>query len=258
MATDIAFAVAALGALGSRVPPSLKIFLLALAIVDDLGAVAVIALFYTEAVSPPALAAAAAGLGLVVWLLRAGVRNPPLYGLLAVVVWLATLVSGVHATVAGVLLGLLVPAHAREGGSPAERLIHRLHPWVAFGVMPVFALANAGIAFEASTLGDPLGLRVALGVTAGLLLGKPIGIAGFALLAARLGLARLPAGAGVGALLGVGLLGGIGFTMALFITTLAFGDSTLAAAAKVGVLAASVLACLGGVALLARTLPRGR
>jgi NhaA family Na+:H+ antiporter len=256
MATDIAFAVAALAVLGSRVPPALKIFLLALAIVDDLGAVTVIAVFYTEALSPLALAAAAAGLGLVVLLLRAGMRSAPLFLLLGAGIWLATLFSGVHATVAGVLLGLLVPARAEDGGqSPSQRLTHALHPWVAFGVMPVFALANAGVALDAATLGDPAGLRVALGVAVGLLLGKPIGITVFALLAARLGVARLPDGVGASALFGVGLLGGIGFTMALFIGALAFGDTPLGAAAKVGVLVASALACLGGVAWLARALP---
>ena len=157
---------------------------------------------------------------------------------------------------AGVLLGLLVPAQAESGPTPSQRLTHALHPWVAFGVMPVFALANAGVALDASTLGEPAGLRVALGVVAGLLLGKPVGIALFALLAARLGLARLPDGIGASALFGVGLLGGIGFTMALFITALAFGETPLASASKVGVLGASVLACLGGIALLARVLPK--
>jgi NhaA family Na+:H+ antiporter len=144
---------------------------------------------------------------------------------------------------------------ALEAQSPLENLIHRLHPLVAFFVMPVFALANAGVTLDASTLGDPAGRGVALAVAAGLLLGKPLGIALFALAAVRLGLAALPAGASARALLGVGLLGGIGFTMALFITALAFGETPLASAAKVGVLAASLLACVGGLWLLARALP---
>jgi NhaA family Na+:H+ antiporter len=134
--------------------------------------------------------------------------------------------------------------------------MHRLHPWVAFGVMPIFALANAGVALDASTLGDPAGMRVALAVALGLLIGKPIGIALFALVAVRLGLAALPASVGIGTLVGVGLLGGIGFTMALFVTELAFGEDPLASAAKIGTLSASVLACLGGLAVLSRTLPR--
>jgi NhaA family Na+:H+ antiporter len=298
MATDIAFAVAALAVLGPRVPPGLKIFLLALAIVDDLGAVTVIAVFYTDEVRLTALFAAVAGLGLVYAIRVAGVRAYGPYFVVGAGVWLATLGSGIHATVAGVMLGLMTPVHALglretlvtrlresveealarvgdgshearpepvlervralslEAQSPLEFLTHRLHPWVAFGVMPVFALANAGVTLDAGTLGEPPGTRVALAVALGLLLGKPLGIAAFAFVAARLGLAALPAGVGFGALFGAGLLGGIGFTMALFITALAFGEGPLAGAAKVGVLGASVVACLAGLAVLARVLPR--
>jgi Na+:H+ antiporter, NhaA family len=298
MATDIAFAVAALAVLGPRVPTGLKVFLLALAIVDDLGAVTVIAVFYTDEVRLGALFAAVAGLGLV-WAIRAaGVRAYGPYFVVGGAVWLATLSSGIHATVAGVMLGLMTPVQALasretlvarlrdnveealarvvdgshearpepvlervralslEAQSPLEFLTHRLHPWVAFGVMPVFALANAGVTIDAGMLEDPAGTRVALAVALGLLVGKPIGIAAFALAAVRLRLAALPPGVGAGALLGAGLLGGIGFTMALFITALAFGEGPLSAAAKVGVLGASVLACLGGLAVLARVLPR--
>jgi NhaA family Na+:H+ antiporter len=299
MATDIAFAVAALALLGHRVPPGLKVFLLALAIVDDLGAVTVIAIFYTDEIRLTALFAAAVGLGLVYLAQRAGVRTYAPYFVLGAGVWFATLSSGVHATVAGVLLGLLTPVHAllerktlierlreraeqalnringvgsyahppdrllqevrqlsREAQSPLEYLTHQLHPWVAFFVMPVFALANAGVALDASTLGMAEERAVALSVACGLILGKPLGIALFALAAVRLRLAALPAGVTPGALLGAGLLGGIGFTMALFITALAFGESSLAAAAKVGVLTASVFACGCGIALLAWVLPR--
>jgi NhaA family Na+:H+ antiporter len=300
MATDIAFAVAALAILGNRVSPGLKIFLLALAIVDDLGAVTVIALFYTDEIRVSALAAAVLGLGLIYGIRLAGVRAYSPYFVIGSGVWLATFASGIHATVAGVMLGLLTPVHplgeretlvarlresaedalgrigsggahappepllqrvhdlSREAQSPLEYLTHRLHPWVAFVVMPVFALANAGVALDASVLGDPAGLRVALAVALGLVIGKPIGIALFALAAVRLGLATLPAGVGASALFGVGLLGGIGFTMALFIATLAFGEDPLAAAAKAGILAASVLACLGGLAVLSRVLPRAQ
>jgi Na+:H+ antiporter, NhaA family len=298
MATDIAFAVAALAVLGPRVPPGLKVFLLALAIVDDLGAVTVIAVFYTDEVRVGALLGAVAGLGLVWGIRAAGVRAYGPYFLVGAGVWLATLGSGVHATVAGVMLALLTPVHALgpretlvmrlrenveealarvgarghearpepvlervralslEAQSPLEYLTHRLHPWVAFGVMPIFALANAGVTIDGRTLGDPVGLRVTLAVALGLLVGKPLGIAVFAWLAARLGLAALPAGVGFGALVGAGFLGGIGFTMALFITALAFGEGPLATASKAGILVASVLACLGGLALLARVLPR--
>jgi len=300
MATDIAFAVAALAILGPRVPPGLKVFLLALAIVDDLGAVTVIAIFYTDEIRLAALAAALLGFGLVWGTRLAGVRSYAPYFVVGAGVWLATLGSGVHATVAGVMLGLLTPVHAlverrsliervreraeealvrieqatahgdappelllqevrtlsREAQSPLEYLTHRLHPWVAFGVMPVFALANAGVPLDASTLGPVEGRGVALAVAVGLLLGKPIGITLFALAAVRLGLAVLPRGVTAGGILGAGLLGGIGFTMALFITALAFGEGPLAGAAKVGVLSASVLACFAGLAVLARALPR--
>jgi NhaA family Na+:H+ antiporter len=296
MATDIAFAVAALAILGPRVPPGLKVFLLALAIVDDLGAVTVIAIFYTDQVRVSALLAALLGLGVVYAIRLAGVRAYAPYFAAGAAVWLATLGSGIHATVAGVMLGLLTPVHALgtretlatrlresveealqrigsgdahgrpepllqrvrdlslEAQSPLEYLTHRLHPWVAFGVMPVFALANAGVTLDAATLGDPAARWTALAVALGLLIGKPIGITLFAIAAVRLGVAALPAGVGTGALVGAGLLGGIGFTMALFIGALAFGEGPLASAAKVGILAASVLACAGGLLVLSRVL----
>ncbi|MEN8160355.1 MAG: Na+/H+ antiporter NhaA [Myxococcota bacterium] len=297
MATDIAFAVAALAVLGRRVPPGLKIFLLALAIVDDLGAVTVIAVFYTDEIRLTALAAAGLGLGLVYLTRAAGVRAYAPYFVIGGVVWLATLGSGVHATVAGVLLGLLTPVHAppeqltliarlreqaeealgrladgsnahppehllqqvrslsREAQSPLEYLEQKLHPWVAFVVMPIFALANAGVPFEASTLGNDPGGAVAMAVAAGLLIGKPLGIAAFALGAVKLGVASLPGRVTAGGVVGAGFLGGIGFTMALFITALVFGAGPLGAAAKVGVLCASVLACLGGLLVLYLVLP---
>jgi NhaA family Na+:H+ antiporter len=262
MATDIAFAVAALAVFGRRVPPSLKVFLLALAIVDDLGAVTVIAVFYTAALSPLALGAAAALLALVAGLQRAGVRSYFPFLVVGIGVWIATLVSGVHATVAGVLLGLLTPTRVELPGSggwfsPIEQLTRVLHPWSAFLVMPVFALANAGLVLEAGALDDPVSRRVTLAVALGLLVGKPLGITLFSWLAVRTRLAALPAGVGWGALLGAGILGGIGFTMALFITALAFPDEALAAASKLGVIAASVLAAVLGILCLARWLPRG-
>jgi NhaA family Na+:H+ antiporter len=262
MATDIAFAVAALAVFGKRVPAGLKVFLLALAIVDDLGAVIVIALFYAGQLSAASLAAAGLLLALVVVVQRRGVTAYPAYFLLGGGVWAATLASGVHATVAGVLLGLLTPTRVEESGSraafsPIEQLTNALHPWSAYGVMPIFALANAGLVLEASALRDPLSLRVTLAVALGLLVGKPIGITLFSWLAVRAGLAALPAGVGWGALLGAGALGGIGFTMALFITSLAFADPALASASKLGVMAASVLAAVLGIACLTRFLPRG-
>ena len=258
MATDIAFAVAALGVFGARVPSGLKVFLLALAIADDIGAVAVIALFYTAELTPLGLVVALGGLATCVLLARAGVRSYGVYLLVGAVVWYATLQSGVHATIGGVLLGLLTPARPDEGEehSPIDDLVHRLHPWVAFVIMPVFALCNAGVALDASSLGDAQAQRVAAGVALGLLLGKPVGITLVSWLAVRLGVAELPRGVGWFQIVAAGLLAGIGFTVALFIAALAFDDASLVAAAKVGILAASLLATLGGAALLARVLPR--
>jgi NhaA family Na+:H+ antiporter len=262
MATDIAFAVAALAVFGKRVPSGLKVFLLALAIVDDLGAVSVIAVFYTHGISFRALACAGSGLALAFGLRHAGVRSYSVYWILGIGVWFATLQSGVHATVAGVMLGLCAPTRMvdPETGaeySPIAQLTHALHRWSAFGVLPIFALASAGVALDARALGDPLASRVTLGVALGLLLGKPLGIALFAWLAVKARLAVLPPGVGWGAVFGAGVLGGIGFTMALFITALAFEDPALAAASKVGVLGASVTAAALGMACLARALPRG-
>jgi NhaA family Na+:H+ antiporter len=193
---------------------------------------------------------------------RSGVKAYPAYFLLGGVVWLATLESGVHATVAGVLLGLLTPTRVEGGAdgnpySPIEQLTRRLHPWSAFGVLPIFALANAGLVLDASALGDPLAQRVTLAVGLGLLVGKPLGITLFAWLAVRAGLAALPSGVVWGSVAGAGMLGGIGFTMALFITALAFPDPALAAASKLGVMVASVLAAVLGIVCLARSLPRG-
>ena len=260
MATDIAFAVAALAVFGSRVPPGLKIFLLALAIVDDLGAVIVIAVFYAGQLSLASLAAAGFLLAVVLVVQRSGVTAYPAYFLLGGVVWIATLASGVHATVAGVLIGLLTPTRVEAAGSrpafsPIDQLTDALHPWTAFAVMPIFALANAGLVLDTRALGDPLAQRVTLAVALGLLVGKPLGITLLSWLAVRAGLAALPAGVGWGAVLGAGMLGGIGFTMALFITALAFPDPALAAASKLGVIVASVLAAALGIACLARWLP---
>jgi NhaA family Na+:H+ antiporter len=262
MATDIAFAVAALAVFGKRVASGLKVFLLALAIVDDLGAVSVIAVFYSHGISLVALACAGGGLALAFGLRRAGVRSYAVYAFVGIGVWFATLQSGVHATFAGVLLGLCAPSRMidPETGaeySPIAQLTHALHPWSAFGVLPIFALASAGVALDARVLADPLASRVTLGVALGLLLGKPLGIALFAWLGVKARLAVLPPGVGWGAVFGAGVLGGIGFTMALFITTLAFDAPAFVAASKVGVLGASVAATGLGMACLSRALPRG-
>ena len=258
MATDIAFAVAALGVFGARVPTGLKIFLLALAIADDIGAVAVIAIFYTAELTPLGLIVAVGGLLACVLLARSGVRSYGVYLLVGTVVWYATLKSGVHATIGGVLLGLLTPARPAEGAAkaPVDDLVHRLHPWVAYVIMPVFALCNAGVALDASSFGEPEARRVAVAVALGLLIGKPVGITIFAWLAVRVRVAELPSGVDWFQIVAAGLLAGIGFTVALFIAALAFTDPTLVAGAKIGILGASLLATLGGGALLSRALPR--
>lgn len=258
MATDIAFAVAALGIFGARVPPGLAVFLLALAIVDDIGAVLVIALFYSSQLALPWIAAAIAGLALCAACERGGVRSYAVYVAIGALVWYATWQSGVHPTIAGVALGLLTPARPLAGRerSPIDELEHRLHGWVALGILPLFALCNAGVTLDPASLGDPLAQRVAFGVALGLLVGKPVGITAVAWIAVRLGAASLPRGVSWSQVAGVGLLAGIGFTVALFIAALAFEDAALVAGAKIGILVASALATLLGVAILAMRLPR--
>lgn len=294
MATDIAFAIGVLTLLGKRVPVGLKIFLLALAIADDIGAILVIALFYANNVSSAWLGLAALGVAVVWAMSRVGVRSVVLYGLAGAGIWLAMFYSGIHPTIAGVVLGLMTPARAwierlslvevmldavdrldgevdrthahgrsrlvgdltrvaRETLSPLERLEILLHPWVAFGIMPIFALANAGVALQpqAATHG------VALSVAAALLIGKPLGIFAFSWLAVRLGLAQLPAGVTWKTVLGAGCLGGIGFTMSLFIANLAL-EGTLLDAGKIGTLAASAVSAAVGLIWLYLFLPAAR
>ena len=294
MATDIAFALGVLALLGDRFPPALRIFLSALAIADDLGAVLVIALFYTASVSWVALAVAAALLLLSLGANAVGVRAAWAYAVIGVALWAAVLLSGVHATVAGVLLAMTIPsrtvinedvllrgaraalkdfddacypdtvmlsnrAHqealrrlevlSEKALPPLARLEHGLHGIVTFGIMPLFALANAGVDLREG--GASIASRVALGVMAGLVLGKPIGITLASWLAVRAGVAALPVGIGWRALAGTAVLGGIGFTMSLFIAGLAFGDSAeQLTAAKLGTLAASVIAGVAGWAML--------
>jgi NhaA family Na+:H+ antiporter len=293
MATDIAFSLGVLALLGSRVATTLKIFLTALAIVDDIGAVLVITVFYSHAIAWPALVVAGGFLGALIIANRLGVGRPLIYLILGAGLWLAILESGIHATVAGVLLALTIPARtrirpdeflaksraildefARAGGpeetpltnetrqaavqtletvceqveAPLQRLEHGLHPWVVFGIMPLFALANAGVALSsgAAALTQP----VTLGVLAGLVIGKPLGISLATWAAVRLGLGRLPDGTTWRQILGVACLGGIGFTMSLFIAGLAFGEGDLLDTAKIGILAASVLAGIAGALIL--------
>ena len=255
-ATDIAFAIGVLALLGSRVPSSLKLLLTSVAIVDDMGAVAIIALAYTDTIHLPALFAAAGVLSLLYICNRRGVTALWVYLAGFVVLWLLVLMSGVHATIAGVLAAMVVPIRRSPGApddaaSPLHRLEHALHPWVAYAIVPLFGFVNAGVSFAGSgsaTLTEPLVLAIALG----LFVGKQVGIFGAIWAAVRLGVARLPAGVTWRQLYGMALIAGIGFTMSLFIGDLAFpGRPDLVDAVKIGVLAGSVLSAVAGAALLA-------
>jgi NhaA family Na+:H+ antiporter len=255
MATDIAFAVGVLSLLGPRVPRSLKIFLLSLAIVDDIGAIAVIAVFYTDGLEPGWLLGAAALLGVVV------VARPLSRGLIgaflpvALLVWYCTYRSGIHPTIAGVALGLLTPARPVRERPVLEELETRLHPWSSYLVIPLFALANTGVSLDRGSLGDAAGSRLTWAVVFGLVVGKLVGIAGATVLVARSPLGQWPSGVGLRHLFGAAALGGIGFTVSLFVTGLAFSDEALQAQAKTGILAGSLLAALIGAAVLLRSSP---
>ncbi len=290
MATDIAFAVGVLTLLGKRVPPALRVLLLALAVIDDLGAIIVIALFYSSGFSAAGLGLAALGLGGIFLLQWLGVRPKAAYIVPGVVVWAGVASAGIHPTIAGVIIGLVTPVTAwlgpsgflvgmqkemeslsraspetlsshelavtlrhvalarREAMSPAESLIELLHPWVAFGIMPLFALANAGVALTGVGFDAP-SLRVMGGVSLGLVLGKPLGVLGACFLALRLRIATLPSGLGGRHLTVLGAVAGVGFTMSLFIAQLAFVDAALLGAAKLGVLCASGVASVGALVL---------
>ena len=285
MATDIAFAVGVLALLGDRVPAPAKLLLLALAIVDDIGAILVIAVFYTDELALGWLAAAIVGLVVVTQMRRLRVWYPPLYLVAGVLVWWFTFQSGVHATIAGVALGLVTPARPllpafqadqiadrlsadtdvsadevrevsfelRESVSVAERLGDALHPWSSYLIVPIFALANAGIPLSWDALGDAAGSALTAGVVVGLVVGKPLGIVAATLLTVRLGLGRLPDGLGWRHVWGIGALAGIGFTVSLFVSGLAFDAATQRNQAALGVLAASAVSALTGTVLLLRT-----
>jgi len=261
-ATDIAFALGVLAILGSRVPPSLKIFLTALAILDDLGAIIIIAIFYTSELSLPMLGAAALCLAVLVAFNRSGVTALLPYLALGAVLWFFVLKSGIHATLAGVALALTIPlqAHPKETraeDAPLHRLEHALHGWVAFAVIPIFGFANAGVSLSGLTP-DALLSPLPLGIALGLFLGKQIGVYAFAWAAMHFGYADVPAGATRAQCYGVALLCGIGFTMSLFIGALAFpGQPELGDATKIGVLMGSVLSALAGWLVL-RLAPRER
>ncbi len=291
MATDIAFVVGCMAVLGSRLPAGLRVLLLSLAIADDIGAILVIAVAYTDSISLGALALGCLGIVVVVVLARLGVRRIPVYVLVGSGVWLAFHESGIHATIAGVALGLLTPARpyinpegfgrvlrraqevfdgeesheserrgdklrqfqwlARETTSPVEYLEQLLHPWTGFVIIPIFALANAGVVFSLADIADPVAIAVAVGLS----VGKPLGIVLLCFIAVRLGLAALPEGVTWSVLAAAGCLAGIGFTMSLFISGLALEGDTLDPA-KVGVLAGSLISAIVGMALLHAILPR--
>ena len=296
MATDIAFVVGVVALLGSRIPPGAKLFVLALAIADDLGAIAVIAIFYTSDLSFEWLGVAVAGLAVVWFSQRAGVRSLAFYVPMALTVWFATLESGVHATLAGVALGFMTPARslysateleakatgilntyrvdgsiedeeksdyeaellaeiATESIAPLNRLEQKLLPWSSYVIVPLFALANAGVDLGGADLTDVLLDPVALGVAVGLLVGKTVGISTFTWLAVRLGWGKLPRHTNWGHIIGLATLAGIGFTVSLFITNLAFTDRDLADVAKVGIFAGSLSSGIVGSLLLRRLRP---
>jgi Na+:H+ antiporter, NhaA family len=257
-ATDIAFAVGVLALLGPRVPPALRALLLALAIADDVAAIVIIAAVFAGGVSLEGLSIAAAGIAGVLMLRKLGVGPEIVYALPGAVLWVGLLDAGIHPVLAGVILGLLTPMKPRRAGeTPAAVRVERLlHPWIAFVVMPLFALANAGIRIGGIDLGDPA-LRTLVGAVAvGLVVGKPLGIVTTAWLAVRLGWCALPPGVRFRAVLVIGCLGGIGFTMAIFIATLAFPSADALAAAKLAVLVGSAAAAVLGLALGASVLRR--
>jgi NhaA family Na+:H+ antiporter len=248
-ATDIAFAVGVLSLLGARVPLGLKVFLLALAIFDDLGAIVIIAIFYTADLSALSLLLAGGVLIVMLALNRLGVARIAPYALLGIVLWVCVLKSGVHATLAGVAMAFAIPISAPEGESPLRQLEHALHPWVAFLVVPLFGFANAGVSF-AGMSATALTEGVSLGIAAGLFIGKQLGVFGAVYASVRLGIARLPEGVGWTGLYGAGVLAGIGFTMSLFIGTLAWDTADYAAPLRIGVLGGSLLSGVVGYAIL--------
>ncbi|KPM14108.1 Na+/H+ antiporter NhaA [Citromicrobium sp. WPS32] len=253
-ATDIAFALGILSLLGPRVPVALKALLLAIAVIDDIGAITIIALFYSGSIDTAMLGGGALALAAMIVLNRFKVGSSIPYILLAIVLWVFILKSGVHATLAGVAAAMTIPMRARDGSQPLERMEHFLHPWVAFLVIPIFGFANAGVSLGGLEFADLLA-PLPLGIALGLLIGKQLGIFGFAFLAVKTGLARLPENVGWRQVHGVSLLAAIGFTMSLFIGNLAFDSAAQVDAVKIGVLAGSVIAALAGFFLLKAGLP---
>lgn len=258
-ATDIAFALGIMALLGSRVPVSLKVFLLALAIIDDLGVVVIIALFYSSDLSMLSLAIAAIAVTGLFIMNRRGITALTPYALVGIILWIAVLKSGVHATLAGVIIAFSIPLRAKDGSSPSESLEHSLHPWSTFMILPIFAFANAGVPLGNMSL-DTLLSPVPLGIAAGLLLGKPIGVILFSYVAVKLKLAELPKGIGWRHIIPVGVMCGIGFTMSMFISSLAFvqNGEGYADLSRLGILLGSMFAAIIGYIWLSKVLPEKR
>ncbi|MBC8950629.1 Na+/H+ antiporter NhaA [Xenorhabdus sp. TS4] len=256
-ATDIAFALGIMALLGKRVPTALKVFLLALAIIDDLGVIIIIALFYTKTISLAALGLATAMIGLLAWMNWKGIAKTSAYLIVGAVLWVCILKSGVHATLAGVIVGFLIPLRDKKGESPSETLEHELHSWVAYLILPLFAFANAGVSLQGVTL-DGLTSILPIGIALGLFLGKPLGIFLFSWISVKLGIAKLPEKIGMRQIFAVSVLCGIGFTMSIFISGLAFEglNDTFSTYSRLGILIGSTTAAVVGYGLLTILLPK--
>ncbi|MCW7549368.1 Na+/H+ antiporter NhaA [Photorhabdus sp. APURE] len=256
-ATDIAFALGVMALLSKRVPTELKVFLLALAIIDDLGVILIIALFYTKTVSLVALGLSAAMIALLVWMNWRGVEKISAYLVVGAILWVCILKSGVHATLAGVIIGFLIPLHGQNNHSPSESLEHGLHPWVAYLILPLFAFANAGVVLNGVTL-NSLTDMLPLGIAAALFLGKPLGIFLFSYISIKIGFAKLPQQINLKQIFAVSVLCGIGFTMSIFISGLAFegGDESFSIYSRLGILMGSTIAAFVGYGLLRMVLPK--
>ena len=258
MATDIAFALGVLSLFGKKIPKELKIFLLALAIVDDLGAILVIAIFYTSKLNMTALGFAIFFVGVIILIKNLRVNSFAAYTFLGLLVWLAVLLSGVHATIAGVVLGLLTPVnfptskHSFATYSPVDYLITKIHPWVSYAIMPIFALANAGIKFQGANLSELIHHPITLGVMIGLIIGKPLGVILFSYLIIKIGLAKIPKGLNWSHIIAIGFLAGVGFTMALFISNLALSPEQ-EIYSKTGIVIGSIFSAILGSLFLKRS-----
>jgi NhaA family Na+:H+ antiporter len=255
-ATDIAFALGILALLGSRVPLSLKLFLLTLAIIDDLGAIVIIAIFYSGELSVTSLIFAGVAIAALFAMNFFGVKRIAAYVIVGVLLWICVLKSGVHATLAGVILAFAIPLRTEEDEPcPLREMEHSLHPWIAFGIMPIFAFANAGVSLKGMSFGS-LFQPIPMGIALGLFLGKQVGVFGFSFAAVKLGLAKLPSDINWRLIYGTSVLCGIGFTMSLFISTLAFDSSIAdnATSARIGILAGSFIAAIVGYLILKSSL----